>query len=87
VTNLIRVVVVEGVLVPDVTRRLPGRGAYLHRDGNCLALAGRRRAWSRAFKLAVALDDSQLAATMVTGHEYDRAGRPPAPDRAQESGS
>jgi predicted RNA-binding protein YlxR (DUF448 family) len=67
VANLIRVVVVEGVLVPDPARRLPGRGAYLHRDGNCLALAERRRAWSRAFRLASPLDSARLN-DAVTAH-------------------
>jgi predicted RNA-binding protein YlxR (DUF448 family) len=44
-------VVVNGDdLVPDPARRLPGRGASLHLDPDCLALAERRRAFGRALR-------------------------------------
>jgi uncharacterized protein len=38
-------------LVPDPARRLPGRGAHVHPDPACLALALRRRALGRALRV------------------------------------
>ncbi|WP_019634035.1 YlxR family protein [Actinomadura atramentaria] len=55
-SDLLRLVAVEGVLVPDHRGRLPGRGAYLHPDPACLELAERRRAFPRALRLAGPLD-------------------------------
>jgi uncharacterized protein len=47
-------------LVPDPKRRLPGRGAWLHPDSSCLALAERRRAFGRALRVSGILDNSAL---------------------------
>ncbi|MGH3764015.1 MAG: YlxR family protein [Pseudonocardiaceae bacterium] len=55
-SGLLRVVVVDGTLVPDPRRRHPGRGAWLHPDLGCLRLAERRRAFSRALRFAGELD-------------------------------
>ena len=55
-SDLLRVVGVEGRLVPDPRGTLPGRGASLHLDLDCLALAERRRAFVRALRLEGALD-------------------------------
>ncbi|HEX6196742.1 MAG TPA: YlxR family protein [Jiangellaceae bacterium] len=49
-----------GQVVPDVRGRLPGRGAYLHRDRGCLDLAERRRAFTRALRLAAPPDLTAL---------------------------
>jgi uncharacterized protein len=38
------------LVVPDPARRRPGRGASLHPDPACLALAERRRAFGRALR-------------------------------------
>ncbi|WP_084195059.1 YlxR family protein [Streptosporangium amethystogenes] len=59
-SELLRLVVVEGVIVPDLRRRLQGRGASLHPTLSCLELAERRRAFPRAFRVAVPLDPSRL---------------------------
>jgi predicted RNA-binding protein YlxR (DUF448 family) len=59
-SELLRLVAVEGVIVPDHRRTLPGRGAHLHPDPGCLELAERRRAFPRAFRLAGPLDTSVL---------------------------
>lgn len=59
-SDLLRLVVVEGVIVPDPRGRMPGRGASLHLDPGCLALAERRRAFPRAFRLPGPLDVSML---------------------------
>ena len=49
---LLRVVVVQDVLVVDLGRRMPGRGAWLHPDPGCLEKAERRRAFGRALRVA-----------------------------------
>ena len=49
-------VAVEGAVVPDPARRLPGRGAHLHRDLACLDLAERRKAFPRALRVPGPLD-------------------------------
>ncbi|MBN1093512.1 YlxR family protein [Blastococcus sp. TML/M2B] len=51
VTDLLRVVVESGTLVPDPRRRLPGRGASVHPTPGCLVAAERRRAFHRALRL------------------------------------
>ena len=55
----------------DVRRRLPGRGAWLHPSPDCLDLALRRRALTRALRLAGPLDTSGLARALA-----EPAGRP-----------
>jgi len=50
-SELLRVVVVDGILLPDARKRLPGRGAWLHLDLDCLRNAERRRAFPRAFRV------------------------------------
>ena len=60
-SDLLRVVAAEGEIVPDVTFRLPGRGAYLHRSLACLERAERRKAFPRALRQAAALPAGKLA--------------------------
>nr|WP_240669831.1 YlxR family protein [Actinoplanes solisilvae] len=48
-------------LQPDPGRRLPGRGAHLHPDPACFALAERRRAFGRALRLTGVADTEPLA--------------------------
>jgi uncharacterized protein len=51
----------NGRLVVDVAKVQPGRGAYLHRDPQCLQLAIRRRAVARALRVSsVDLDEGVL---------------------------
>jgi predicted RNA-binding protein YlxR (DUF448 family) len=40
------------LVVPDPARKLPGRGASLHPDPACYALAEKRRAFGRALRLS-----------------------------------
>ena len=47
--------------VPDPARRRPGRGAHLHPDPACLALAERRRAFGRALRIAGVPDTGPVA--------------------------
>jgi hypothetical protein len=58
--ELLRVVAVDGQVVVDAHRRLPGRGAWLHPGADCLAKAERRRAFPRALKAKGALDASAV---------------------------
>ncbi|MBD3781238.1 MAG: YlxR family protein [Micrococcales bacterium] len=57
----------ETVLVVDVRRALPGRGAWLHPDPHCLELAERRRAFPRALRLAGPLDTSAVGEHLGAG--------------------
>ncbi|NLG56627.1 MAG: YlxR family protein [Rhodococcus sp.] len=68
-TDLLRIVVVRGdapgnqgpiVVTPDLRRRLPGRGAWMHLDPECLSLAERRRAFGRALRVSGQLDLSAV---------------------------
>ncbi|MEV6211014.1 YlxR family protein [Kitasatospora sp. NPDC051914] len=71
--ELLRVVAVEGICVPDLRGALPGRGAHLHPDPACLDLAVRRRAFPRAFRLQGPLDTDALRS-----YVEQRAGAAPA---------
>ncbi|MFC7550204.1 YlxR family protein [Plantactinospora sp. GCM10030261] len=63
-------------LRPDPGRRLPGRGAHVHPDPACLALAQRRRAFGRALRVGGQLDTDVLAeyidASLPTSGQPDR---------------
>lgn len=50
-TDLVRLVVMDGNLILDSARRLPGRGAYLHPRAECGQIAIQRRAFNRSFRL------------------------------------
>ncbi|MEH0111400.1 YlxR family protein [Tersicoccus sp. MR15.9] len=66
----------------DARRRLPGRGAWLHPEPQCLQRALSRRAFDRAFRAAVdATDVESWIAQHVPGHH------PTRDDRQPESGS
>jgi len=53
------------VLVVDVGRSLPGRGAWLHPRMRCLELAERRHAFSRALRLRSAPDASGVRQSLA----------------------
>jgi len=65
-SELLRVVAIDhgadgfGV-APDPARRRPGRGANIHPDPACLALAERRRAFGRALRISGVIDTGPLA--------------------------
>ncbi|WP_253861937.1 YlxR family protein [Prauserella halophila] len=56
--ELLRLVVAGGELVVDERRRLPGRGAWMHRSPACLAKAERKRVFPRALRVSGPLDTS-----------------------------
>src|SRR5262245_25879013 len=54
VDDLIRFVLSpEGVVVPDLAHRLPGRGIWVEGRRDCVAAAVRQRAFARSLKLPV----------------------------------
>jgi predicted RNA-binding protein YlxR (DUF448 family) len=63
-TELLRVVAVEGAVIPDLRGRLPGRGAHLHPEPGCLALAEKRRAFPRAFRVPGPLETTAVRALL-----------------------
>jgi predicted RNA-binding protein YlxR (DUF448 family) len=71
-TDLLRVVGVEGAVIPDPAGRLPGRGASVHLDPRCVALAEKRRAFPRALRL-----DGPLDLTAVREHVAARTASVP----------
>ncbi|MDQ4117196.1 MAG: YlxR family protein [Actinomycetota bacterium] len=66
-TDLLRVVAVNGRLVPDPRRRLPGRGAWLHPVQGCLDRAERRSAFTRALRVPGPLDATEVRARLRGG--------------------
>ena len=56
---LVRVVARDGRVVADATARLPGRGAWVHPDTECIENAVRRKAFGRALRTTVS-DTSPL---------------------------
>jgi predicted RNA-binding protein YlxR (DUF448 family) len=61
-------------LVPDLRGGMPGRGAHLHPDPECLALAERRKAFGRALRVEGPLDT-----TLVR----EQVGKPAGPFAAE----
>lgn len=53
--RLLRFAATDGELVADPAARLPGRGAYLHRDGACWEAAVAQRAFARALRTGIRL--------------------------------
>jgi len=69
-SELLRVVAVvrDGdsiVIEPDPARIRLGRGAHLHPDPACLALAERRRAFGRALRVSGVVDTGPLVALLA----------------------
>jgi uncharacterized protein len=86
---LLRIVAIEQApgqfrAQPDPARRRSGRGAHLHRDPACLALAQRRRAFGRALRVTGVVDTGELAEAVSAAAGTASGGRvQPHPDSAR----
>ena len=71
---LLRVVARAGVVIPDPSATMTGRGAWVHPTAECVAASIKRRAFGRALRSSSALDTDKLhahigASTEVTTNE------------------
>lgn len=57
----------RSAIVPDRRRQLPGRGAWVHRDSECLRLALDRKAFTRALKVPHDTDVTALQELAAAG--------------------
>ncbi len=58
--NLVRVVAIGDIAVPDQQARMPGRGAYVHLRAGCLEHLRRRRSLAQALRVRAELDLAAL---------------------------
>ncbi|MGH3753113.1 MAG: YlxR family protein [Pseudonocardiaceae bacterium] len=88
-SGLLRVVAVDGTLIPDPRRRHPGRGAWVHPVIGCLRLAERRRAFPRALRCAGMLDTAAVHAflTQPPGNAIGPRSAEDAPDSRDRLGA
>jgi predicted RNA-binding protein YlxR (DUF448 family) len=73
-SDLVRVVLDDGRAVVDETATRPGRGAWLHRNPECLELAISRKAFPRALRAGVADTsslESRLTLFVPTDHQQN----------------
>ena len=84
VSELLRVVADDGPsglrVVPDPRRRLPGRGASMHRAQACLDLAQRRRAFPRALRIPGPIDLTLLVEYVAQRSRTAQPERPSHPN-------
>ena len=73
-SDLLRVVAVDGSLIPDPRGRAPGRGAHLHLDPDCLAEAERRRAFGKALRLSGPVDVTPVREYVALHPNSDKGG-------------
>lgn len=66
---LLRVVAVNGVVVPDSSATLPGRGAWVHPTVECVEKSIARKTFGRALRVTSALDTTQIHATVGASSE------------------
>jgi predicted RNA-binding protein YlxR (DUF448 family) len=57
--GLVRIALADGVPVVDESGRMPGRGAYLCPDPNCLAIALKKRSIQRSLAVSVGAEDME----------------------------
>ena len=80
--ELLRVVAVKGgngecAVTVDTARKLPGRGAWLHPDPQCLDAAIRRRAFVRALRITGSPDVTaviEYVSTVTSAQAPDTTG-------------
>jgi predicted RNA-binding protein YlxR (DUF448 family) len=64
---LVRFVLRGGAVEPDPAGVLPGRGAYLHRNGACAREAIRRRGFDRSFRAQVRTPGDTVLESLTDG--------------------
>ncbi|HEX9496942.1 MAG TPA: YlxR family protein [Mycobacterium sp.] len=78
--ELLRVVAVDGgngdcAVTVDSARKLPGRGAWLHPDPQCLDAAIRRRAFARALRITGSPDTTAVLEHFSSVEVLDAPGK------------
>ena len=73
VAELIRLVVVDGLVVVDEHRTKSGRGAHLHLNQQCAELAISRKAFQRAFRASVNTDEVLASINQLSKSASHRA--------------
>ncbi|BBY77991.1 hypothetical protein MPRF_48900 [Mycolicibacterium parafortuitum] len=73
--ELLRVVAVDSVVTVDAAGKLPGRGAWLHPDPECLQAAIRRRAFGRALRITGSPDITAVSDRLSSGEALDIPGQ------------
>jgi predicted RNA-binding protein YlxR (DUF448 family) len=71
-------------VVPDPARKRPGRGAHLHPDPACLALAQRRRAFGRSLRVTGVVDTGELVEAVTAAAAAPPAVGASSPTRIQQ---
>ena len=72
--EMIRIVLRDGVLVPDPERNLNGRGVYLCPKESCWELARRKRGFSRAFRQGIPDEAVQTLIEEIRGIREVKSG-------------
>ena len=89
--DLVRVVLDERgadrEVVPDPRGRVPGRGAHLHPTPDCLQLALRRRAFSRALRAEAGFSSAPVEEYVRELAEQERASARAAPPVISREGT
>ncbi len=71
--ELLRFVIdTAGEIFPDISRKLPGRGAYTCFDRNCFEAAIKRKQFSRTFKTEVKMESAANLAARITRLQEDK---------------
>jgi predicted RNA-binding protein YlxR (DUF448 family) len=63
---MLRVVERDGVVVPDPSATMIGRGAWVHPTAECVEASIKRKAIGRALRSNASLDTRQLVAHVLT---------------------
>ena len=75
-SSLLRVVAKDGVVLPDPSAVLPGRGAWVHPTPACVEKSIARKAFGRALRVSVALDTRQISETVGEHGAFYKPGTP-----------
>lgn len=67
---MLRLVSRGATVVLDQRAVLDGRGAYLHRQADCLTLAVRKRAFARALRIGGSVDVSEVERVWAEQYHY-----------------